>query len=45
MTTSLRRPLAVSAAVGTAALNAFELGSGVGLVWQPELGLAGALAL
>jgi len=45
MTTSLRRPLAVSAAVGTAAHNAFELGSGVGLVWQPELGLAGALAL
>jgi len=45
MRTSLRRPLAVSAAVGTAAHNAFELGSGVGLVWQPELGLAGALAL
>ncbi len=30
---------------GTAAHHSFELGNGVGLVWQPELGLGGAGAV
>jgi hypothetical protein len=30
------------AVAGTAAHHSFELGNGVGLVWQPELGLGGA---
>ena len=36
------RPLSLLAAAGTAAHHSFELGNGVGLVWQPELGLTGA---
>jgi len=40
----VRRPFAVAAAVGTAAHHSFELASGVGLVWQPELGLGRAAA-
>ncbi len=36
------RPLSVLAAAGTAAHHGFELGNGVGLVWQPELGLVPA---
>ncbi len=38
----MRRPFAVAAVVGTAAHHTFELASGVGLVWQPELGLGRA---
>ena len=41
----MRRPFHVLVTTGTAAHHAFELGSGVGLVLQPELGLAGSLAL
>src|SRR5438132_5569263 len=41
----MRRPLHALASVGTAAHHAFELGAGVGLVFQPQLGLAGSLAL
>ena len=41
----MRRPLALAAALGTAAHHGYELGSGVGLVWQPELGLGWAAAL
>jgi hypothetical protein len=41
----LRRPFAVAAVAGTAAHHGFELASGVGLVWQPELGLARAGAV
>jgi hypothetical protein len=41
----LRRPLAVAAAAGTAAHHGFELANGVGLVWQPEIGLARAASL
>jgi hypothetical protein len=41
----VRRPLAVCAAGGTALHHCFELASGVGLVWQPELGLARAASL
>jgi hypothetical protein len=37
--------LTAAAIAGTAAHHAFELGAGVGLVFQPELGLPGALAL
>ena len=39
------RPLAVLAAAGTAAHHGLELGTGVGLVLQPELGLAGSSVL
>jgi hypothetical protein len=35
----------VVAVAGAAAHHGFELGNGVGLVWQPELGLGGAGAL
>jgi hypothetical protein len=35
----------VAAVLGTAAHHSFELGSGIGLVFQPELGLAGSGAL
>ncbi len=35
----VRRPLSVVAMAGTAAHHGFELGSGVGLVFQPQLGL------
>ncbi len=41
----MTRPLTAASIAGTAAHHAFELGAGVGLVWQPELGLPGALAL
>jgi hypothetical protein len=41
----VRRPLAAAAVVATAAHHTFELAAGVGLVWQPQLGLAGAAAL
>lgn len=41
----VRRPLAIAAVAGTAAHHGFELASGVGLVWQPELGLGPAGAL
>ena len=41
----VQRPFTVLAAALTAAHNAFELSSGIGLVAQPELGLAGAGAL
>jgi hypothetical protein len=43
--TPIRRPFSVLSALGTAAHHSYELGSGVGLVLQPELGLAGSLAL
>lgn len=36
------RPLVVARVAGMAAHHAVELGAGVGLVFQPELGLAGA---
>jgi len=39
------RPFSLGAAAGTAVHHGFELASGVGLVWQPELGLARATAL
>ena len=39
---TFRRPWAILAAIFTAAHHGFELSSGVGLVGQPELGLAGA---
>lgn len=38
----IRRPWTALTALGTAAHHGFELSSGVGLVWQPELGLVGA---
>ena len=41
----VRRPWTVLAATFTAAHHGFELSSGIGLVGQPELGLAGATAL
>jgi hypothetical protein len=40
----VRRPFHVLATAGTAAHHGFELASGVGLVFQPQLGLAGALS-
>jgi hypothetical protein len=40
----MRRPFTVAAVAGTAAHHSFELGSGVGLVWQPFMGLGGSLA-
>jgi hypothetical protein len=42
-----RRPrlFALGAVAGTAAHHGFELASGVGLVWQPELGLGRAATL
>ena len=39
------RPFTAATQVGTAAHHAFELAAGVGLVFQPELRLAGAAAL
>ncbi len=42
---AVRRPLHVAAVAGVAVHNAFELGAGAGLIFQPELGLAGAAAL
>jgi len=40
-----RRPACVAAVAGMAAHHGFELGNGVGLVWQPELGLGPAAGL
>lgn len=40
-----RRPLHGAAFLGAAAHNAFELACGVGLMFQPELGLRGASAM
>lgn len=40
----MRRPLHLIAALSTAAHHVFELGAGVGLVFQPYLGLSGALS-
>jgi hypothetical protein len=39
------RPLTLATALGTAAHHGFELASGAGLVFQPELGLAPATVL
>ncbi len=41
----MRRPLHALTFLGTFAHHAFELSRGVGLVFQPELGLVGASAL
>jgi hypothetical protein len=41
----VKRPWTAASVAGTAAHHAFELGAGVGLVWQPELGLPGSVAL
>lgn len=41
----MKRPFTAASVVGTAAHHTFELGAGVGLVFQPELGLPGSLAL
>jgi hypothetical protein len=43
--TRIHRPFSVLSALGTAAHHGYELGSGVGLVLQPEVGLTGSLAL
>ena len=40
----MRRPLTALTALGAAAHHTYELGSGVGLVWQPQMGLPGSLA-
>lgn len=45
MATTGIRPLVVGRAAGMVAHHAFELAAGVGLVFQPELGLAKAVAL
>jgi hypothetical protein len=41
----LRRPFAAGSTMGLAAHNAFETRAGVGLVFEPELGRRGAIAL
>lgn len=41
----MKRPFTAAAVAGAAAHDAFELGAGVGLVLQPELGLPGSLTL
>lgn len=41
----MHRPLAVLAVLGTAAHHGYELANGVGLVFQPQLGLVGSSAL
>jgi hypothetical protein len=41
----MSRPWTAASIAGTAAHHTFELGAGVGLVLQPELGLPGSLAL
>jgi hypothetical protein len=41
----VRRPFSVLAALGTLAHHAFEVRSGVGLVFEPFLGRRGAIAL
>src|SRR5204862_2331428 len=40
----VRRPFTAMTAIGTAAHHGFELNAGVGLVFQPYLGLGGSLA-
>ena len=40
----MRRPFTALTAAGAAAHHAYELGAGVGLVWQPQMGLPGSLA-
>jgi hypothetical protein len=40
----MRRPLTRLAVLGTAAHHGFELNAGVGLVFQPWMGLAGSIA-
>ena len=40
----MRRPFTALAVLGTAAHHGFELNAGVGLVWQPFLGLPGSIA-
>jgi len=42
---NVQRPWTVLAAAATAGHHGFELSNGIGLVWQPELGLTGASAL
>src|SRR5215210_4300806 len=42
---TIARPFTAATQVGTAAHHAFELAAGVGLVFQPELGLPGAIML
>jgi hypothetical protein len=41
----MRRPFTALTAIGTAAHHSFELNAGVGLVFQPYLGLGGSLAV
>lgn len=41
----MKRPLNALTSLGTAAHHVFELAAGVGLVWQPQLGLRGASGL
>ncbi len=41
----IRHPFSAVAVLGTLAHHSFELGNGVGLVWQPELGLPGSAVL
>ena len=40
----MRRPLTALTALGAAAHHGYELGAGVGLVFQPQMGLPGSLA-
>jgi len=40
----VRRPLTALTALGAAAHHTYELGAGVGLVFQPQMGLPGSLA-
>jgi hypothetical protein len=40
----MRRPLTALTALGAAAHHTYELSAGVGLVWQPQMGLPGSLA-
>jgi hypothetical protein len=41
----MSRPFTAASVAGTAAHHGFELAAGVGLVWQPEIGLPGSLAM
>ena len=41
----IQRPWSALTAAVTAAHHGFELSNGIGLVWQPELGLGGASAM
>ena len=45
MSRRVKRPLHASTALGAMAHHGFELAAGVGLVFQPYLGLAGAAGL